>query len=51
MVTPYSHAYTDGEVKITLVAWDHEQRLETVDRDMITRFYKKFVDKGPELVP
>jgi hypothetical protein len=51
VVTPYSHAYTDGDVKITLVAWDHEQRLDSVDKDIITRFYKKFVDKGPELVP
>lgn len=51
VVTPYSHAFTDGDAKITLVAWNHEQKMETVDRDLITRFYKKFVDKGPELVP
>lgn len=51
VVTPYSKPFTDGDAKITLLAWDHEQKLDSVDEAMITRFYKKFVDKGPELVP
>jgi hypothetical protein len=51
VVTPYSHPFTDGDAKFTLVAWDHEQKMDTLDRDLITRFYKKFVDQGPELVP
>lgn len=51
VVTPYSKPYTDGDARITLVAWNHEQKLDTVDEAVITRFYKKFVDKGPELVP
>ncbi len=48
VVTPYSKPYTDGDSPLMLMAWDHEQRLATVDRDTITRFYSKFVDKGPE---
>lgn len=51
VVTPYSKPYTDGDSPLMLLAWDHEQRLNTVDRDTITRFYNKFVDKGPEDVP
>jgi hypothetical protein len=51
IVTPYSKPYTDGEAPITLVAWNHEMKLDSVDKDKIVRFYKKFVDKGPELVP
>ncbi len=51
VVTSYSKPFTDGDAKITLLAWSHEQKLDTVDEAMITRFYKKFVDKGPELVP
>lgn len=51
VVTPYSKPHTDGDAPITLLAWNHEQKLDRVDRDTITRFYKKFVDKGPELVP
>lgn len=50
VVTPYSKPYTDGEAPITLLAWGYEQKLDRVDRDIITRFYKKFVDKGPEFV-
>ena len=51
IATPYSKPYTDGDAKITLLAWRYEQKLDSVDKDAITRFYKKFVDKGPELVP
>ncbi len=51
VVTPYSKPYTDGDSPLMLMAWDHEQRLDTVDRDTITRFYSKFVDKGPEDIP
>lgn len=51
VVTPYSKPYTNGDSPLMLVAWDHEQPLATVDRDLITRFYTKFVDKGPEDVP
>ncbi len=51
IATPYSKPYTDGDAKITLLAWNNEQKLDSVDKDTITRFYKKFVDKGPELVP
>jgi hypothetical protein len=51
VVTPYSKPYTDGDSPLMLMAWGHEQRLNTVDRDTITRFYKKFVDKGPEDIP
>jgi hypothetical protein len=51
IATPYSKTATDGDAKITLLAWGYEQKLDSVDKDIITRFYKKFVDKGPELVP
>ena len=51
IATPYSKPATDGDAKITLLAWGNEQKLEAVNKDTITRFYKKFVDKGPELVP
>jgi hypothetical protein len=51
VVTPYSKPYTDGDSPLMLMAWDHEQRLDTVNRDTITRFYSKFVDHGPEDVP
>jgi len=51
VVTPYSKPYTDGDSPLMLMAWDHEQRLDTVNRDTITRFYNKFVDKGPEDIP
>jgi len=51
VVTPYSKPYTDGDSPLMLMAWDHEQRLSTVDRDTITRFYSKFVDHGPEDIP
>lgn len=48
---PYNKPATDGDAKITLLAWGYQQKLDSVDKDVITRFYKKFVDKGPELVP
>lgn len=48
---PYSKPATDGDAPIILLAWGYEQKLNTVDRDTIARFYKKFVDKGPEFVP
>lgn len=51
VVTPYSKPYTDGDSPLMMMAWDHEQRLATVDRDTITRFYSKFVDHGPEDIP
>jgi hypothetical protein len=51
IATPYSKPATDGDAPITLLAWGYEQKMDTVDVDMINRFYKKFVDKGPELVP
>ncbi|HEY8598118.1 MAG TPA: DUF3105 domain-containing protein [Thermomicrobiales bacterium] len=51
VATPYSKPATDGDAKITLLAWGYEQKLDSVDKDITTRFYKKFVDKGPELVP
>ena len=51
IATPYSKTATDGDAKITLLAWANEQKLDAVDKDTIVRFYKKFVDKGPELVP
>lgn len=51
VVTPYSKPYTEGDSPLMLLAWDNEQRLDTVDRRTITRFYNKFVDRGPEKVP
>ena len=51
VVTSSGKPYTDGDALITLLAWNNELRLDAVDKDKITRFYKKFVDKGPELVP
>ena len=51
VVTPYSKPYTDGDSPLMLMAWDHEQRLDTVNKDTITRFYNKFVDHGPEDIP
>ncbi|HET8628989.1 MAG TPA: DUF3105 domain-containing protein [Thermomicrobiales bacterium] len=53
VVTPYSHAFSDPgkEAPITLVAWDHEEMLQTFDRAKILEFYNTFVDKGPEQIP
>jgi len=51
VVTPYSKPYSDGDSPLMLMTWDHEQRLDRVDRDTITQFYNKFVDKGPEDIP
>ena len=48
----YDRAFTDGNSPVvTMLAWDHEMELNTVDRDQIVKFYQKFVDKGPEQVP
>ncbi len=53
VVTPYSKPFTDAnkEAPITLLAWNRELMLQSVDRDKIIAFYKKYVDKGPEAVP
>lgn len=51
VVTPYGKPYTDSDSPLMLLAWGHEQRLATVDRDPIARFYNKFVDKGREDIP
>jgi len=53
VVTPYSHPFSDPskEATITLLAWDREELLPQFDRDRIVRFYRAYVDKGPELVP
>lgn len=51
VATPYTKPATDGDAPITLLAWGYEQKLQSVDGAAITRFYNKFVDKGPEPVP
>lgn len=51
VVTPYSKPYTEGDSPLMLLAWGNEQPLDTVNRDTITRFYNKFVDRGPEDAP
>lgn len=48
----YNKPFTDGNTSpVTLVAWGNELQLQGVDKETIVRFYRKFVDKGPELVP
>ena len=48
----YNKPFTDGNSPpITLLAWNHEMQLASVDREQIELFYKKFVDQGPENVP
>ena len=48
----YDRAFTDGNSPVvTMLAWGHEMELATVDREQIVKFYKKFVDQGPEKVP
>ncbi len=52
LAVKYDQAFTDGNSPpVTLVAWNHEMQLAGVDREQIVKFYKKFVDKGPEKVP
>jgi hypothetical protein len=51
VATKYSGEFTNGPVPITILAWDNELRLDTVDKDKITQFYKGYVDKGPEDIP
>lgn len=52
VATKYSKPFTNGNKPlVTLLAWNHEMELATVDRQQIERFYNKFVDKGPENVP
>lgn len=53
IVTPYSKPFSNpaDEAPITLLAWNHELMLKEFDRDKIIRFYERYVDKGPELVP
>ncbi len=53
VVTPYSKPFSNpgDEAPITVLAWNHEMMLQEFDRDKIIRFYNKYVDKGPELVP
>jgi hypothetical protein len=53
VVTPYSKPFTDAnkEAPITLLGWNRELMLQSVDRDKIIAFYEKYVDKGPEVVP
>lgn len=36
------------ETPFVLVAWDYLQPMETLDRDLITRFYRSHVNRGPE---
>lgn len=48
----YDKPFTDGNTPpVTLVAWNHEMQLSSVDKGQIEKFYGKFVDKGPENVP
>jgi hypothetical protein len=52
IATKYSKPFTNGNSPlVTLVAWNHEMELDTVDQQQIERFYNKFVDQGPENVP
>ncbi len=52
VVVKYDRAFTDGNSPpITMIAWNNEMQLASVDREQIVNFYKKFVDKGPENVP
>jgi hypothetical protein len=53
VVVAYNKPFTDPskEAPVTLVAWDREMPLQSVDRDKIIAFYKQYVDKGPEAVP
>ncbi len=35
----------------TVVAWDWQMHLETLDQQAILDFYSQFVDQGPEAIP
>lgn len=53
VVTPYSHPFSDPskEAPITLLAWDHEEMLQSFDKAKILAFYQAYVDRGPEDAP
>ena len=52
LAVKYDKPFSDGNTPpVTLVAWNHEMQLASVDKEMIEKFYGKFVDKGPENVP
>ncbi|MEA2645932.1 MAG: hypothetical protein QOE92_1015 [Chloroflexota bacterium] len=47
LTTPYQ----DMKPKVAVLAWTKEQDFEKLDVAGITEFYRKFVNKGPELLP
>ncbi len=48
VVTSYA-----GELpgEVTALAWNHQLDLPAYDADLLTRFYQRYVDRGPEDVP
>lgn len=43
--------YDDMAYPVVALAWDRELPLAAVDRDLLLRFYQRYVDHGPEDVP
>jgi len=48
LVSPYTQPLP---TPIVALAWDHQLNLEKFDADLLLRWYQRFVNKGPELVP
>jgi hypothetical protein len=48
VISPYA-----GELPTSIVAlaWDHQLNLDTFDENAMLLWYKRFVNRGPELVP
>lgn len=47
VATPYEKM----DSSFTLVAWDHEEALASLDAEKVRAFYDAYVDHGPEAVP
>ncbi|MBI5828216.1 MAG: DUF3105 domain-containing protein, partial [Chloroflexi bacterium] len=48
IVAPYSQGMT---TPITLIAWGKQLDLAAYDEKAILNFYKRYEDRGPELIP
>lgn len=40
--------YREMSSRIAVVAWDHVDEMDTLDLDRLNRFYRAYMDKGPE---
>jgi len=48
LISPYTRPLP---TQIVALAWDHELDLASFDKDLMTRWYQRFVDIGPDVQP